>query len=296
MREDQTKSDERAEGAQFFQHGDVADARLFAFAFRKLFADENKKECARGNQNQSERDAPISVRGERDGAKSADDQAARPAGVQTIEPFCFVRVEHRGDDGIDIRLHAAVTEAEDDAAPVKQLITVLLRGDERIAGDAVNGTVGRKRERGVDEITGKGKNHRDLVTDAVNEEAEQNNAHAKRPDARADEFADGNFVEAEIRGEPRAGAKNDAADERVARGDEGDEAAPEQNLVVFVIHGNWNGVMLATIEKVSTAKCVSGVKAIRFGRCELNGSRFARHFYPSCRGWFGRVWIPGTVW
>ena len=182
--------------------------------------------------------------------------------MQTIEPFRFVRVEHRRHDGIDIRLHAAVAEAEDDAAPVKQLITVLLRRDERIAGDTVNGVVSRKRERGINQITGERKNHRDFVTDAVNEEAEQDDAHAERPDARADEFADGNFVEAEVRGEVRAGAKNDAADERVARGDERNEAAPEKNFVVFVVHGNWNGVMLATGEKVSTAKCVFAVSPL----------------------------------
>ena len=81
-----------------------------------------------GNQNQSERDAPVGIVRQRDGAKAADHQSARPAGVQAVEPFGLVRVEHRGDDGIGVGFDGAVAEAEDDAAPVEQLEAVLLRG------------------------------------------------------------------------------------------------------------------------------------------------------------------------
>ena len=103
---------------------------------------------------------------------------------------------------------------------------MFLRRDECIAGDAVNGIVSRKRERGVNQITGEGKNHRDLVADAVNEQTENNYTHAEWPDVRTDKFADGNFVEAEV-GDELAAAQNHAADEGVAGGDEGDETAPE---------------------------------------------------------------------
>ena len=102
--------------------------------------------------------------------------------------------------------------------------------------NAVDGTVSRKRHRRVNQITDEGKNHRHFVADAVNEQAEHDDAHAERPDARALEFADGNLVQAEVRGE-LAAAQNHAADERVAGGDEGDETAPEKNFVVPVVHG-----------------------------------------------------------
>ena len=57
-------------------------------------------------------------------------QSARPAGVQPVEPFRLVRVEHRGDDRIGVGFHAAVAQAENDAAPIKQLVAVLLRGGQ----------------------------------------------------------------------------------------------------------------------------------------------------------------------
>ena len=99
--------------------------------------------------------------------------------------------------------------------------------------------VGHERHRGVNEIADEGKNHRHLVADAVNEQAENNDAHAERPDARALEFADDDIVQAEI-GLELSAAQNHAADEGVAGGDEGDEAAPEKNFVVPVVHGFWN--------------------------------------------------------
>ena len=76
LREDQSKSHERAEHAEFLEHGQIADTRLLAFALRKFQTRENEKEGERGNQNQSENQTPVSVAGERDRAKS------RPIGAR----------------------------------------------------------------------------------------------------------------------------------------------------------------------------------------------------------------------
>jgi len=50
-----------------------------------------------------------------------------------------------------------------------------------------------------------------------NEQAEDDDAHAERPDARALEFADGNLVEAEVGGELSRRTKS-CGDESVAGG------------------------------------------------------------------------------
>src|ERR1043165_79137 len=95
--------------------------------------------------------------------------------------------------------------------------------------------VGREGHCAVGKIAEERENHRYLVADSVNEQAENNDAHAEWPDARALQFTGANLIEAEVRDELPA-AENHAADEGVARGDEGDEAAPEQDFVVAVGH------------------------------------------------------------
>ena len=171
--------------------------------------------------------------------------------MQAVKPFCFVGVEHRGDDGIDAGFDDSIAEAEDDAAPVKQLITVFLSSHERVATQAVNGTVSCKSQSNVDKITGEGKNHRHLVADAVNEKTEHDDAHTERPDARALQFTDRNLVQPKIRDELSA-AQNHAADKRVARGDEGNETATENNFVVTVVHdgfGDCHALVVMVIDR-----------------------------------------------
>jgi len=102
----------------------------------------------------------------------------------------------------------------------------------------------------VNQVTDKRKQHRHLVADAVNEQAEHNDADAKRPDPRPLQFADRNLVQAEIR-DKLAAAKNHAADECVGSGDQGNETAPKQNLIVPVFHGEWNAVLLPNSRQLS---------------------------------------------
>jgi hypothetical protein len=49
------------------------------------------------------------------------------------------------------------------------------------------------------------------------------------------QFSDGNFVESEV-GDELAAAKNHATDKGVGSGDEGNEAAPEEDFVVAIVH------------------------------------------------------------
>ena len=213
----------------------VTDAGLFAFALGKFPGDEDGEKYERGNQNQPEREPPILVIGQGNGTQAAQHEAARPAGVQAVQPAGLVRLKHRRDNGIDIRLHAAVAEPEDDAAPVEQLVAVLLCRHEGVAAHALNALVRREGQRAVNQITDEGKDHCHLVADAVNEEAEDDDAHAEGPDAGALEFAHVHLVETEV-GHELAAAENHAADERVAGGDEGNKAAPEQDGIVTLVH------------------------------------------------------------
>ncbi len=116
----------------------------------------------------------------------------------------------------------------------------------------MNTAVGCKRHRRINQVTDEGKQHRHFVTDAVNEQAEQDNAHPERPDARPLQFADGNLIQAEV-GRKLSPAKNHAADKSVGGGDDGDEAAPEKKLVVPIIHGFRNAVLLQTGGQLSMA-------------------------------------------
>jgi len=155
--------------------------------------------------------------------------------MKHVQPFGLVLIEHRGHHRINKRLHRAISQAKDDAAPIKQLIPALLCRVEVSTVRAMNRFIRSERQRAVSQITSEGKNHGFLVADAVNEQAEQDDAHSERPDARPRELAGGHFIEPEIRDELPA-AKNHPADKRVGRSYERDEAAPEQDFVLVVVH------------------------------------------------------------
>ena len=110
---------------------------------------------------------------------------------------------------------------------------------QRVGSDALNRAVGGKCHGAVNEITDKRKDHRHLVADAVNEQAEHDDAHAERPDARARQFTGGDLVQAKV-GHELPAAQDDAADEGVGRGDQGDETAPEQDFVMAIVHDGWS--------------------------------------------------------
>ena len=129
---------------------------------------------------------------------------------------------------------------------------MFLSGDQSVARHTVNGTISRKRQRRVNQIGNERENHRNLVADAVNEQAKHDNADAEGPDTRAHKLAHRNLIEAVISCELRSGAKNDAADEGVAGGGDGDKTTPKKNFVVTGVHG-YAG-MVSTAMKLSTEK------------------------------------------
>ena len=112
---------------------------------------------------------------------------------------------------------------------------MLLRRHEFGATYPMNALVRREGQRAVNQVADEGKDHRHFVANAVNEKAEDDDAHAEGPDAGALEFAHIHLIETEV-GHELAAAENHAADERVAGGDEGYKAAPEQNGIVTLVH------------------------------------------------------------
>src|ERR1700761_4783045 len=89
---------------------------------------------------------------------------------------------------------------------------------------------------GVDEITDERIDHRNFVADAIDEQAEQDNADAKGPDAGTLQFTDLDLVQTKI-SHKLAAAEDHAADERIAGGNEGDVTAPKQDFIVASVHG-----------------------------------------------------------
>ena len=114
---------------------------------------------------------------------AGQDQSARPTRVQDIEPFGLVLAEHRGHDGIDERFHGAIAEGQDQAAPVEQLV-----GQFLVAGPSIfrmSDEISADAHDGPGDVAQESDDHGQLVADAVDDEAEADDAHGKWPDADA---------------------------------------------------------------------------------------------------------------
>ena len=66
-----------------------------AFAFWELLADEDDEKRDGRDQDEAEIETPVGILRQRDRAKASHHESGRPSGVEAVEPFDFVGVEHR---------------------------------------------------------------------------------------------------------------------------------------------------------------------------------------------------------
>ncbi len=162
---------------------------------------------------------PVIAHGDRQ--DPAQHQASRPAGVQDVQPLRLRVGEERGDDRIDHRLDRPVAErhhkrsdVQDPVAPDPEHLHQGLGEEE----DQCGRQVGHKR-----------KGHRLAVTDPVDDQAEQDDADGERPETDAENLPFFRLGQAEV-ALPFVHDQR-ADDEREGRGNQGDEAGPEQEQV-----------------------------------------------------------------
>ena len=115
---DEIRRDKRAERAEVGQHFAIRHARRNTLAHGETLAEEHHAVDRGGDESKS--DAPLPGKAaHRDAEHPGERHAARPAGMEDVQPLrLFARI-HGGDGRVDVTLHGAVREGEDEGAPVK---------------------------------------------------------------------------------------------------------------------------------------------------------------------------------
>jgi hypothetical protein len=148
--------------------------------------------------------------------------------VKNIEPFGFRLAEHGRDDRVDERFDRAISQRENQAAPVEEL-------KSRVLVAALRYEVCADAHAGPDDVPQEGNHHRHFVANLVDEQAETDDADSEGPDTDAREFACLGRIEIEFF-RPRIDEKH-AGDESEGCGDQGDETPPEEPEVLISHRG-----------------------------------------------------------
>ena len=237
---DEESRDGGSEDAEFGKHLAIRGAGGHALVHREFRPEKHQHVNEGRYRNEVDEDTPVcgDLRTEEDRDEAAHDKASRPAGVEDVQPFCFLTIEKSGDDGVDEGFHGAIAQAEDDRARVEQVPCGRARGSQGLAIQwntcRVEHGVGLKSQHGIDGIAHEAKHHRYSVAHAVDHETEKDDRNGKRPDASAEEFLGFDLVQAEVC-RPERGVIDEKrpGNEGERGGDEGDEAPPEE-LLVFI--------------------------------------------------------------
>jgi hypothetical protein len=222
LESDERSGDKSAKSTKFPQHLTISDTRRDPFADREFLTDKNESVNQRGHCNDSHIDRPRGILHgsmENNDDEPHEDKTTRPGCVKDVQPLRLFLAEDRGDDGVDESLDRAVAESRDEAAD-----------DEQVVGEVgvppLGDEVGADAEDGPDQVAGAGEQHRCLVAHLVDEEAEENDAHGKRPDPDACE--DAQLLLVQIKLFSPNPEEFETAHERKSRGDQSDKAAPEK--------------------------------------------------------------------
>src|SRR5262249_44482364 len=100
---------------------------------------------------------------------------------------------------VDIGLYRPVPETQNDAAPIEQEVTLLLSSRQICCSDALNCAVSCERHSDIKDIAEHGEDHRHLITNLIDDQAEQNDAYAERPDTGALQLSHVNFGQVKVR-------------------------------------------------------------------------------------------------
>ena len=210
LHDDHEGDDECAAPADFGEHGAVSDACVDAFAVGE--GREQHHDAVGDGRNEDQSDLPLPTHGITDAEHddSGHHQSTGPAGVEDVQPGRLVLAVDAGDQRVDDGFDRTRAQCADDAAPVEHAVAIGEDGHEREG-----------------HMTGEREDHRLAVADAVDDEAEQDDAHAERPQARTEERPHFRFTESE-RGLP-LGHDQHSKHEGEGRGHEGDETCAEEH-------------------------------------------------------------------
>ena len=117
--------DQGANGAEFRQHFLVGGSRGDPFVNRVVGVNQHDEKDDGRNDDQGDEDQPLFLTGfpQSGGQEPADHKAARPTGVQNIEPLGFLLVEHGGDDRVDVGFHRSISKTENDGPDVEVVVS-----------------------------------------------------------------------------------------------------------------------------------------------------------------------------
>ena len=124
--------------------------------------------------------------------------------MKNVQPFGFLPLIHRSHHRINEGLYSPITQTENDRTPIKPVPSPCLSFLQSFTFQPTYHAVCVHRAIGVSCIANETEDHRHLVTNSVNNKAENNDTDGKRPNTRPKKFLTLNRVKTEIfRPKPR---------------------------------------------------------------------------------------------